>query len=158
MGHDRGKLPLHKQTFAFIQKTRAQYDALAKKGVLYRNAFSNGPVCAISRFGILTGVYAESCSPAQHMRANAHLPKELKTYPQYLREAGYYCANNWKEDWNCDAVGKEIWDDSSHTAQWYHRPPGKPFMAHMWMIPGNLNLAFSDVTQKAAAEKAAAAR
>ena len=104
-------------------------DALAKKGVLYRNAFSNGPVCAISRFGILTGVYAESCSPAQHMRANAHLPKELKTYPQYLREAGYYCANNWKEDWNCDAAGKEIWDDSSHTAQWYHRPPGKPFMA-----------------------------
>ena len=32
MKYDRGKLPLHKQTFAFIVKTRAQYDALEKKG------------------------------------------------------------------------------------------------------------------------------
>ncbi|WP_428334781.1 sulfatase family protein [Novosphingobium sp.] len=104
-------------------------DALAKKGVLYRNAFSNGPVCATSRFGILTGVYAESCAPAQHHRAIAHLPKNLKTYPQYLREAGYYCVNNGKEDWNCDAVGKEIWDESDNRAQWYKRPAGKPFMA-----------------------------
>ena len=104
-------------------------DALARKGVLYRNAFSNGPVCATSRFGILTGVYAESCSPAQHMRADAHLPAELKTYPEYLRDAGYYCVNNWKEDYNCDVDAKRIWDESSHTAQWYKRPPGKPFMA-----------------------------
>jgi arylsulfatase A-like enzyme len=104
-------------------------DALARKGVLYRNAFSNGPVCATSRFGILTGVYAESCSPAQHMRANAHFPKELKTYPEYLREAGYYCVNNWKEDYNCDVDAKRIWDESSRNAQWYKRPAGKPFMA-----------------------------
>jgi hypothetical protein len=32
LAYDRGKLPLHKQTFAFIVKTRAQYDAIAKKG------------------------------------------------------------------------------------------------------------------------------
>jgi hypothetical protein len=30
--YDRTKLPLHQQTFAFIQKTRAQYDAVEKKG------------------------------------------------------------------------------------------------------------------------------
>jgi hypothetical protein len=30
--YDRGKLPLHKQVFAFIVKTRAQYDAAAKSG------------------------------------------------------------------------------------------------------------------------------
>jgi arylsulfatase A-like enzyme len=104
-------------------------DALARKGVLYRNAFSNAPVCATSRFGILTGVYPESCSPANHMRANAHLPKELKTYPEYLREAGYYCLNNFKTDYNCDIDPKAIWDDSSRTAQWRNRPTGKPFMA-----------------------------
>ncbi|MBB5686352.1 sulfatase-like hydrolase/transferase [Sphingobium boeckii] len=104
-------------------------DALAKKGVLYRNAFSNAPVCATSRFGILTGVHAESCSPAQHMRANAHLPKQLKTYPEYLREAGYYCLNNFKTDYNCDIDPKIIWDDNSRTAQWRNRPAGKPFMA-----------------------------
>ncbi|HET6151156.1 MAG TPA: hypothetical protein VFH68_26705 [Polyangia bacterium] len=32
LAYDRTKLPLHKQTFAFIQKTRAQYDAVARKG------------------------------------------------------------------------------------------------------------------------------
>jgi len=32
LAYDRTKLPLHKQTFAFILKTRAQYDAVAKKG------------------------------------------------------------------------------------------------------------------------------
>jgi hypothetical protein len=30
--YDRGRLPLHKQVFAFILKTRAQYDAIEKKG------------------------------------------------------------------------------------------------------------------------------
>ena len=30
--YDRGKLPLHQQVFAFILKTRAQYDAVEKKG------------------------------------------------------------------------------------------------------------------------------
>ena len=104
-------------------------DALASKSVLYRNAFSNGPVCATSRFGILTGVYPESCSPAQHHRAVAHWPTELKTYPEYMREAGYYCINNFKTDYNCDVDPKKIWDDSSFSAQWRHRPAGKPFMA-----------------------------
>jgi hypothetical protein len=32
LAYDRGKLPLHKQVFAFIVKTRAQYDAVAKSG------------------------------------------------------------------------------------------------------------------------------
>ncbi|MCP3733529.1 sulfatase-like hydrolase/transferase [Sphingomonas sp. RP10(2022)] len=104
-------------------------DALARKGVLYRNAYSTGPVCAISRFAILTGMYAETCGPAQHMRARAHLPAELKTYPEYLREAGYYCTNNAKTDYNCDVDPKRIWNESSPRAQWYNRPEGTPFMA-----------------------------
>jgi len=32
LAYDRGKLPLHKQVFAFILKTRGQYDAVAKSG------------------------------------------------------------------------------------------------------------------------------
>jgi len=32
LAYDRQRLPLHKQTFAFIQKTRAQLDAIEKKG------------------------------------------------------------------------------------------------------------------------------
>ncbi|MNF31979.1 Sulfatase [compost metagenome] len=104
-------------------------DGLAREGVLYRFVYANAPVCAPSRFGILTGVRAESCAPANHMRAQAKLPDVLKTYPQYLREAGYYCSNNAKTDYNCDVDPAAIWDESSGKAHWRKRPEGKPFMA-----------------------------
>ena len=104
-------------------------DALAKRGLLYRHAFSAAPVCAPSRFGILTGVYPESCAPANHMRANAQLPAAIRTYPEYLREAGYYCTNNAKTDWNCSADANAIFDESSPKAHWKNRPPGRPFFA-----------------------------
>jgi hypothetical protein len=56
-------------------------DALAARGVLFRNAYSNAPVCAPSRFALLTGIDPRSCSPAQHMRAEAHLPEGFRTNP-----------------------------------------------------------------------------
>src|SRR3954463_2936233 len=36
-------------------------DQLAKEGVLYENCFSQAPVCAPSRFTLITGAYATSC-------------------------------------------------------------------------------------------------
>ncbi|QGP79417.1 sulfatase-like hydrolase/transferase [Sphingobium sp. CAP-1] len=104
-------------------------DALAAKGLLYRHVYSNAPVCAPSRFGILTGVYPESCAPANHMRANAHWPKELRTYPELLREAGYFCTNNAKTDYNCDIDPETVWDIQGAKGHWRARPAGKPFMA-----------------------------
>lgn len=104
-------------------------DALAKQGVLYRNVFSNAPVCAPSRFAILTGLYAETCGAAQHMRANAHLPAFIKTYPEHLRAAGYYCTNNAKTDYNCDVDPQKIWSAQGDQAHWRQRPAGMPFMS-----------------------------
>lgn len=104
-------------------------DRMAREGILYRNAFSNAPVCAPSRFGILTGVYPESCAPAHHMRADAKAAGILPTYPDLLRKAGYYTTNNVKTDYNCDIDPKAIWDDSSTRGHWKNRPEGKPFMA-----------------------------
>ncbi len=104
-------------------------DRLARGGILYRNAYSNAPVCAPSRFGILTGVLPESCSPAQHMRANAKAAGLLPTYPELLRKAGYYVTNNAKTDYNCDIDPAAIWNDSSAKAHWKNRPAGQPFMA-----------------------------
>ncbi|MFM2371813.1 MAG: hypothetical protein RIS85_1535 [Pseudomonadota bacterium] len=104
-------------------------DAMAKAGVLYRNAYSNAPVCAPSRFGILTGVLPESNAPANHMRADAKAAGILPTYPDLMRKAGYYVTNNVKTDYNCDVDPKAIWDDSSTKAHWKNRPAGKPFMA-----------------------------
>lgn len=104
-------------------------DNLARQGILYQHAYASAPVCAPSRFAILTGVNAQSCSPAQHMRANAGLPTELRTYPEYMRQAGYYCTNNSKTDYNCDVEPARIWNESSETANWDGRAPGQPFLS-----------------------------
>ncbi len=104
-------------------------DALAKRGLLFQHVFSAAPVCAPSRFAILTGIHPESCAPANQMRATAMLPPEIRTYPEYLREAGYYCTNNAKTDFNCDADAAKIFDESNATAHYKNRPAGKPFFA-----------------------------
>src|SRR5215510_10486090 len=44
-------------------------DKLAAEGIRYETAYSAAPVCAPSRFSLLTGKYAESCGPAHNMRA-----------------------------------------------------------------------------------------
>lgn len=110
-------------------------DALAKKGVLFRNVYSTAPVCAPSRFAILTGVYPESCAPANHMRAQAKLPKEFRTYPELMRSGGYFCTNNEKTDYNCDVDPAAIWDRQGDEATWRDRPGGRPFMSvHNFMM------------------------
>lgn len=104
-------------------------DQLARDGILYRNVYSNAPVCAPSRFGILTGVYPESCGPAEHMRARAHLPAAIRTYPDLMREAGYFCTNNAKTDYNCDVDPAAIWDRQGAKAHWRDRPSEVPFLS-----------------------------
>lgn len=104
-------------------------DRLAREGILFRNTYSNAPVCAPSRFGILTGVHPESCAPANHMRATARWPKPLTTFPELLRGAGYFCSNNAKTDYNCDIAAETIWDKQGATAHWRQRAGDQPFMA-----------------------------
>lgn len=104
-------------------------DAFAKQAVLYANAFSNSPVCAPTRFGIITGMYAESCGPAQHMRAQGRIPAFLSGFPKYLRDADYYCTNNAKTDYNADLDMQAMWHESSPTAHWRNRPKDAPFFA-----------------------------
>lgn len=103
-------------------------DRLAAEGVRYRNAFSTSPVCAPSRFAIITGVHAESAGPAQHMRASGNIPAWLRGFPAYLRDAGVYCTNNAKTDYNAP-IDMSAWDESSSSAHWRNRPDGAPFFA-----------------------------
>lgn len=104
-------------------------DALAAQGVLYRNAYSTAPVCAPSRYALLTGARAEGNAPANHMRAAATLPDGWRTTPEFMRAAGYYCTNNSKTDYNCTVDPAAIWDASSATAHYANRPAGKPFFS-----------------------------
>jgi arylsulfatase A-like enzyme len=104
-------------------------DQLAKDGVLYLNCFSQAPVCAPSRFSLISGMYATCCQPANQMRASGKVPAELRGFPAYLRAAGYHTTNNAKTDYNAPIDMKDAWDESSKTAHWRNRPKGKPFFA-----------------------------
>ena len=107
--------------------TTPNVDALAARGMIYRHAWSCAPVCAPARTTIISGLYPPSTG-SQHMRSMVKLPAEFKMFPQFLREAGYYCANNAKEDYNLAKPGK-VWDDSSGKAHWKNRAAGQPFFA-----------------------------
>ncbi|MBB5986727.1 sulfatase-like hydrolase/transferase [Sphingobium lignivorans] len=120
-------------------------DRLANEGILYRNVYSNAPVCAPSRFGILTGVYPESCGPAHHMRARAHLPGFIRTYPELMRDAGYFCSNNAKTDYNCDVESDTIWSAQGAQAHWRDRPEGAPFMSVFNMMTTHESRLFNPV-------------
>jgi uncharacterized sulfatase len=102
-------------------------DALAEKGVRFSHAFSVASVCTPARSTLITGVYASS-QGTQHLRADIQLSRELKCFTAYLREAGYYCTNNAKEDYNFKTP-PEAWDESSKSAHWRKRDPGQPFFS-----------------------------
>ncbi|MEM9158092.1 MAG: sulfatase-like hydrolase/transferase [Verrucomicrobiota bacterium] len=103
-------------------------DKLASEGVRFANAFTTSGVCAPCRSGIITGMYQTTLG-TQHMRGRAKLPPEVKPFSTYLREAGYYCSNNSKEDYQFDTP-KEAWDDSSGRAHWRNRPRAdQPFFS-----------------------------
>lgn len=102
-------------------------DSLAKRGLRYLHAWSNAPVCAPARTTIISGRFPTS-DGSEHMRSEVPMPEGCKMYPQLLREAGYYCTNNSKEDYNL-IKPDGVWDDSSKKAHYLNRRPGQPFFA-----------------------------
>jgi len=109
--------------------TTPNLDNLASEGFLYTHAYANAPVCAPARNTIITGVYANS-GGNQHMRSYYPISEVIKTYPEFLREAGYYCTNNSKTDYNTNSIEpNQIWDESSRDAHYKNREPGQPFFA-----------------------------
>lgn len=131
-------------------------DKLAKEGVRYTNAYSTVGVCAPSRFSIITGMYAARLGAHNMRTGNYHnyyTPEEVKhrTYigvrdktgrnvPEYevvtqpnvqcftetLRKEGYYCANNFKCDYQFNAPFT-AWDEVSSTVSYKDAPKDKPF-------------------------------
>lgn len=104
-------------------------DKLAREGVLFERCFAQ-PVCAPSRFTLITGTLAVSSGPAHHMRAQGKIPSWLKGFPTLLREAGYYTANNAKTDYNAPINLKETWNESRKDAHYRNRPDAQqPFFS-----------------------------
>ncbi len=117
-------------------------DALAAQGIRYTHAYTTAGVCAPSRSALITGMYQTSIG-TQHMRTingaagakyspvadySAVVPAYVKCFPEYLRQNGYYCTNNEKQDYQFEAP-VTTWDENGPAASWRNRPQGKPFFA-----------------------------
>ncbi len=102
-------------------------DALASEGMIFTRVWAVHPVCAPARTTIITGLYGHSTG-AMHMRSMVPMPEGTKMFPELLREVGYYCTNNEKEDYNLPKT-ELTWDESSQDAHWRNRASEQPFFA-----------------------------
>lgn len=100
-------------------------DRLAEQGTVYENAYATTPVCAPSRFTLITGTYANRMG-TENMRSSYPIPEAIRFFPKYLREAGYHTTNNRKKDYNT-VDQPEAWDESSGEAHYRDREEGQPF-------------------------------
>lgn len=126
-------------------------DQLASEGQRYTQAFAPYGVCAPARHSLIMGMYPTTTG-AMHMRTwkrtsaldqisdpallaiptyEATPPVGAKCFSEYLRQAGYYCTNNSKTDYQFRPP-ITAWDESSKQAHWRNRPnPEQPFFAVM---------------------------
>ncbi|MEO6436655.1 MAG: sulfatase, partial [Tepidisphaeraceae bacterium] len=149
-------------------------DRLAREGVRYTRAYSTTPVCAPARHTLITGMYATQTG-AMHMRTgqpsrealkrDPHAYDEIPSYeavpspqvrcfPEYLRNAGYYATNNVKQDYQFVAP-PTVWDDSSRTAHYRNRRAGQPFFAVFNCTFTHEGQAFADAPRRSNAVKPA---
>ncbi|MCC9656545.1 sulfatase-like hydrolase/transferase [Rhodopirellula halodulae] len=105
-------------------------DQLASRSLRYQKCWSNAPVCAPARTTLISGMYATSLG-GQHMRSGVKVPDGFQFYPDVLREAGYYCTNNSKTDYNfVKGLGKGGWHQCDGKAHFRNRPrKDQPFFA-----------------------------
>ena len=118
----------HLHCYGYPHATTPNLNRLAEQGTRYTNAFVTAGVCAPCRSAIITSMYQTSLG-THHMRCDAQLPPHVKPFPTYIREAGYYCTNNSKQDYQFKTP-KGVWDESSGKAHWKHRrDQNAPFFA-----------------------------
>ncbi|MEX2336767.1 MAG: sulfatase [Fulvivirga sp.] len=103
-------------------------DKLAAEGVRFTMAHSNGAQCSPARSTMISGKYAFSLGTDIH-REKRPVPDQFY-FPIYLRQEGYYCTNNKKQDYNNLKTPENVWDESSPMATYLNRKDkSKPFFA-----------------------------
>ncbi|MCR9201435.1 MAG: sulfatase-like hydrolase/transferase [Planctomycetaceae bacterium] len=117
----------HLGCYGYANATTPVLDEFAQRSVLFERAYTTAGVCAPCRSAIITGMYQTSIG-TQHMRCSALLPEHVKPFTHWLRDAGYYCTNNSKEDYQFKTP-KGSWDVSGRKAHWKNAPDDTPFFA-----------------------------
>ncbi len=122
-------------------------DAFARTGFRYTHVYASAPVCAAQRSTWITGI--NSISMGTHpMRSRYDIPHDqIRYYPDYLREAGYFTANHTKTDYNIGGRNDgQCWDSSKDNA-WELRKPGQPFFQVINFGESHESQAQGDVTK-----------
>lgn len=122
-------------------------DEMADEGVVFERAYVTAPVCSASRSALITGMYQTTIGAQNHRSSNGiikiYLPENVKTIPEYFKEAGYYVSNQYLQndnDWN--RKGKEDYnfeynsDDLYDGIDWKGREEGQPFFAQIQLRGG----------------------
>jgi arylsulfatase A-like enzyme len=97
-------------------------DSLARDGVRCTDGYATAPVCAPSRFGLLTGAYQQrfalQWNEDQHLRVRSRLqlPDSHRTLPEALRAAGYVTGHLGK--WNFVRDVKTCVDEAQDVMDW----------------------------------------
>lgn len=131
--------------YGSAQATTPNIDRLAREGFRYVNAFATAPVCAASRSSWITGLYSLSTGTYQ-MRSRYKIPHDLiRYYPDYLRQAGYFCSNHTKTDYNIGGrPDKDCWDSADEYG-WKLRKPAQPFFCVINYFESHESRAFGSV-------------
>ena len=104
-------------------------DSLASVGLRFVNAYSCGPQSSPARSTLITGCYSTTYAMDWH-RSRVMTPEDI-FFPQILRDAGYYCTNNQKTDYNTKLDNTSCWDECDDKATYNspNRKEGQPFFA-----------------------------
>lgn len=104
-------------------------DNLAAQGIQFMNAWSVAPQSSPARSSLITGCYATTYGMDIHPRPY-DTPNGI-FFPQWLREAGYYCTNNNKTHYNTTVDNTSCWDECDRQASYHsqNRKEGQPFFA-----------------------------
>lgn len=116
-------------------------DKFAETAIRYTGMFTTVGVSAPSRAALITGMYPSAIG-ANYMRNftkpeampegippyQVVLPAGVKCYSEYMREAGYWCTNNEKTDYQF-TTPLTAWDEQGRKAHWKNRPKGMPFFS-----------------------------
>ena len=109
--------------------------ALAEAGVVFENAYCNSPLCAPSRFSMMTGKLPSRIGAYDNA---AHFPADIPSFAHYLRDLGYYTClagkmhfvgpdqlHGFEERLTTDIYPSDFgwtpdWENFTERPTWYH--------------------------------------